>query len=204
LLLECAIEFGQHVTKFIYSSSNTDIVKFNTKSVHDTNTLNILTSFLWGGGGVWNIHIYVWHEMFMGQRRQISSLPTTKNILKMKAVFWSNIRVVFLYYLYVLILIMWSAWIHTTLDTDRVHVHYFLERAVIHLPCLCSFTWTLCILHHRKWKCFWMHCFSCLFGACNVKGLSTKFLFCFCMWFLLGNSNYLVYMYLKSLLECAF
>jgi len=68
-----------------------------------TQTLNILTLFFFCGGGCGIVS----HEMFMCQKRRISSLPTTKNILKMEAVFLSyirfNIHVVFLYYLYTLI-----------------------------------------------------------------------------------------------------
>ena len=63
----------------ICSSSNTGIVKFNTESGHDTNTeyFDIIS-----GGRI------VSHEMFVCQKRLISSLPTTKNILKMKAAFF--------------------------------------------------------------------------------------------------------------------
>jgi len=42
----------------------------------------------------------------------------------------------------------------TTFETDGVYVYHCLQRVIIHLPCFFSSTWTLCILHHCKWKCF--------------------------------------------------
>ena len=134
-----------------------------------TQTLNILTLLLGGGCLTWNVHVskemnfFITHYKEHSQNEGSFFCPTSVLI-----------SMLYFYITYILsFLSVLSAWICrrfmcTAFETDRVSVYHCLERVIIHLPCFFTFTWTLCILHHHKWKQSWKHCFPCLFKAYDV------------------------------------